>query len=87
MNFTKMNNILKYGANFPNLHRAVIFHYDPLTEVVDVRSMYSEDRGEVYMWLEEKMKLYTQLGIDCRGYVDQQLFFECGDVTKYFKEG
>lgn len=86
MNHVKMNNILKYQENFPNFHRAVIFHYDPFTGVVEVRSIYSEDRAEVYMWLEEKSKLYTQMQIDFRGYLDGGLLFFAGDVTKYFKE-
>jgi len=85
---TKNEYIAKYNKSFDyaGLHCAMIFHYDPILEVVEMRSIYSESRLEVVMWLEEKMKFYQNNKLDFTAYVDGIFERAYGDINQYIKE-
>lgn len=86
---TKKEYIAKYNKSFDyaGLHCAMIFHYDPILEIVECRSIYSESRLEVVLWLEEKLKYYRNNNIDFTAYIDGIFESAYGDVNLYIKEG
>ena len=85
---TKNEYLAKYDKSFayPGLHCAMIFHYDPILEVVEMRSIYSESRIEVVLWMEQEMKNYRSNKIHATAYVDGIYEEAIGDITHYIKE-
>ena len=85
---TKNEYIAKYNKSFDyaGLHCAMIFHYDPILEVVECRSIYSEARIEVVLWIEQEMKNYRSNKIHATAYIDGIYEEGIGDITHYIKE-
>lgn len=85
---TKSEQYVKYEKSFayPGLHCAMIFHYDPIFEVVECRSIYSEARTEVVMWMEQQMKYYRNNKIDATAYIDGVFEEAIGEVYKYLED-
>lgn len=85
---TKNEYLVKYDKSFayPGLHCAMIFHHDPILELVEMRSIYSESRLEVVMWMEEKMKFYQNNKLDFTAYIDGIFERAYGDINQYIKE-
>ena len=85
---TKQEYIDKYNKSFDyaGLHCAMIFHYDPILEVVECRSVYSESRLEVVMWAEQQMKTYRTNKIHATAYIDGIYEEAIGDINHYIKE-
>lgn len=85
---TKQEYIDKYNKSFdyPGLHCAMIFHYDPILDVVEVRSMYSESRLELVQWFETAVNFYTKNKIDFTAYIDGIFERAYGDINQYFEE-
>lgn len=85
---TKNEYIAKYNKSFdyPGLHCAMIFHYDPILEVVECRSIYSEARTEVVIWMEQHMKYYRNNKIDAIAYLDGVFEEAIGDISHYIEE-
>lgn len=84
----KSEYLAKYEKSFahPGLHCAMIFHYDPILEAVECRSIYSESRLEVVMWMEQHMKTYRTNKIHATAYVDGIYEEAIGDINHYIKE-
>ena len=84
----KTEYLAKYEKSFayPGLHCAMIFHYDPILEVVEMRSIYSESRLEVVMWMEQQMKNYRSNKIHATAYIDGIYEEAIGDINHYIKE-
>lgn len=84
----KSEYLSKYDKSFayPGLHCAMIFHHDPMLESVECRSIYSEDRTEVVIWLEEKMRFYQNNGVSFTAYIDGIFERACGDINQYIEE-
>ena len=84
---TKNEYLAKYDKSFayPGLHCAMVFHYDPILDVVEVRSIYSESRLEIVQWLETSVNFYRKNKIDFIAYIDG--IYECGygDLNKYIE--
>lgn len=80
---TKQEYVDILNTNYEGLHSAVIFHYDPLTEQLEVRAIYTKDRNEAYQWLTENSKLYNQMGVDFKSYLNGVLEWDQGDVFEY----
>lgn len=80
--------IAKYNKsfNYPGLHCAMIFHHDPILDVVEVRSIYSEHRIEVLEWFDRECNFYRKSKIDFIGYVDGIFEAAHGDLNQYIKE-
>lgn len=85
---TKNEYIAKYNKSFDyaGLHCAMIFHYDPILEVVECRSMYSESRLELVQWFETAVNFYTKNNIDFTAYIDGIFERAYGDINQYIKE-
>ena len=85
---TKQQYIDKYNESFEvaGLHCAMIFHYDPILEVVECRSIYSKSRLEMVQWLETGVNFYTKNKIDFICYIDGVYERGYGDLNKYIKE-
>ena len=85
---TKSEQYVKYEKSFayPDLHCAMIFHYDPILEVVECRSIYSEARTEVVMWMEQQMKYYRNNKIDATAYLNGSFEEAIGDISHYIEE-
>jgi hypothetical protein len=64
----------------------MIFHYDPILESVECRSIYSEARTEVVMWLETQTKFYRKSNIEFTAYIDGIFEEAVGEVYKYIEE-
>lgn len=77
---------LEIAASHRDLHSAVLFHWSPITECVETRRLYSESRTELYLWLQEKSKFYTQCNLDFKAYLDGDLEFDGGDFFEHIKE-
>lgn len=85
---TKNEYIAKYNKSFDyaGLHCAMIFHYDPILEVVECRSMYSDSRLELVQWFETAVNFYTKNKIDFTAYIDGIFERSYGDINQYIKE-
>lgn len=84
----KSEYLIKYNKSFdyPGLHCAMIFHFDPILEVVECRSMYSENRIEVVMWLEQAMTIYRNSEIPHTAYIDGIFERAWGDINQYIED-
>ena len=85
---TKNEYLAKYEKSFayPGLHCAMVFHHDPILDVVEVRSIYSESRQEAYSWFETAINFYRKNQIDFIGYFDGIFEAARGDLNQYIKE-
>ena len=80
--------LAKYEKSFayPGLHCAMIFHYDPILDVVEVRSIYSESRLEIVQWFETSVNFYRKNKIEFIAYIDGIFEQSYGDINQYIKE-
>lgn len=85
---TKNEYLSKYDKSFayPGLHCAMIFHYDPILEIVEMRSIYAGSRLEAIMWVEEKTAFYRNNKVAFIAYVDGIFESAYGDINQYIKE-
>ena len=85
---TKQEYINKYNESFDftGLHCAMIFHYDPILEVVECRNVYSTSRMEVSYWLEKATKFYKNNKVPFVGYLDGCFEESYGEINNYLEK-
>ena len=85
---TKTEYYQKFEKSFayPGLHCALIFHHDPILDVLESRAIYSESRQEAWSWFDTTCEFYRKHKINFIGSFDG-IFEGCyGDVNQYLEE-
>lgn len=66
-----------------NLHYAVILFYSPVSDTIEERYIFSDERHECDRWLSDNANTYDKFDFDYKGYVDDQLKRDNGDIFQY----
>jgi hypothetical protein len=87
MTKVEYNNVFNKVMTKTDMHNALVFQWDPICEVIEHREIYSPNRIEVVMWMEEIIKSYKKLDIEFVCYIDGEYISSNGVLHTKFEEG